>query len=115
MPYFRENNSACAAGFAVSVFLAPYVLRSRVVESYAFSSPRTSRKDSSSSAVYLLIMSYEQSSSVREYAEMRLRRSIRHAAVVLVCAMAGVFYDFPPLAEYVTRTSRLPRREPVVS
>ena len=52
---------------------------------------------------YLVMMSYENSSSVREYAEKRLRRIYpAYAAVMLVCAIAGAFFTTLPLAEYVS-------------
>ena len=50
---------------------------------------------------YLVMMSYENSSSIREYAEKRLRRIYpAYAAVVLACAIAGAFFSALPLAEY---------------
>lgn len=53
---------------------------------------------------YLVMMSYENSSSVREYAEKRLRRIYpAYAAVVLACAVAGAFLTRLPLADYVSR------------
>jgi peptidoglycan/LPS O-acetylase OafA/YrhL len=53
---------------------------------------------------YLVMMSYENSSSVREYAEKRLRRIYPvYAAVVLACAVAGAFLTRLPLADYVSR------------
>src|SRR5258706_30242 len=51
---------------------------------------------------YLVMMSYENSSSIREYAEKRFRRIYpAYAAVVLACAMAGAFFSALPLADYV--------------
>ena len=50
---------------------------------------------------YLVTMSYENSSSVREYAAKRLRRIYpAYAAVVVACAVAGVFFSALPPAEY---------------
>ncbi len=50
---------------------------------------------------YLVMMSWENSSSLREYAEKRARRIYpAYAAVVLACAVAGVFVTALPLAEY---------------
>lgn len=52
---------------------------------------------------YLVMMSYENSSSVREYAEKRLRRIYpAYAAVVLACAVAGAFFTRLPLADYAS-------------
>jgi peptidoglycan/LPS O-acetylase OafA/YrhL len=52
---------------------------------------------------FLVMMSYENSSSVREYAGKRLRRIYpAYAAVVLACAIAGAFLTALPLAAYVS-------------
>lgn len=50
---------------------------------------------------YLVMMSWENSSSLREYAEKRVRRIYpAYAAVALACAVAGAFVTALPLAEY---------------
>lgn len=51
---------------------------------------------------YLVMMSCENSASIREYAEKRLRRIYpAYAAVVLACAVAGAFFTALPPAEYL--------------
>ena len=50
---------------------------------------------------YLVMMSYENSSSVRDYAEKRVRRIYpAYAVVVIACAIGGAFLTVLPLAEY---------------
>ncbi len=50
---------------------------------------------------YLVMMSCENSASIREYADKRLRRIYpAYAAVVLACAAVGVFFTALPPAEY---------------
>jgi len=50
---------------------------------------------------YLVMMSWENSSSARHYAGKRLRRIYpAYAAVVLACALAGVFFSSLPPSEY---------------
>lgn len=50
---------------------------------------------------YLVMMSYDSSSSLRSYAEKRLRRIYpAYAAVVLACAFAGALFTSLPLAQY---------------
>ncbi len=52
---------------------------------------------------YLVMMSYENSFSVRDYAGKRFRRIYpAYAAVVLACAIAGAFFTSLPLADYVS-------------
>ena len=51
---------------------------------------------------YLVMMSYENSTSVWDYAEKRIRRIYpAYAAIVLVCAIGGVFLTKLPLGDYV--------------
>jgi peptidoglycan/LPS O-acetylase OafA/YrhL len=50
---------------------------------------------------YLVMMSYENSSSLRDYVQKRARRIYpAYAAVVLACAVAGIALTALPLAEY---------------
>ena len=52
---------------------------------------------------YLVMMSYENSSSIREYAGKRVRRIYpAYAAVVLVCAAAGTALTVLPLVDYAS-------------
>jgi len=51
---------------------------------------------------YLVMMSYEHSTSLRDYAEKRVRRIYpAYATVVLVCAAGGMFLTKIPIMEYV--------------
>jgi peptidoglycan/LPS O-acetylase OafA/YrhL len=52
---------------------------------------------------YLVMMSYERSSSIREYAQKRLRRIYpAYAAVVFGCLIAGALFTTLPFADYVS-------------
>ena len=51
---------------------------------------------------YLVMMSYESSSSIREYAQKRLRRIYpAYAAVVFGCLIAGTLFTTLPFTDYV--------------
>jgi peptidoglycan/LPS O-acetylase OafA/YrhL len=50
---------------------------------------------------YLVMMSYENASSLRDYAAKRVRRIYpAYAAIVLVCALAGALLTSLPIGEY---------------
>ena len=52
---------------------------------------------------YLVMMSYENSRSLRDYAEKRVRRIYpAYVAVVLACAIGGAVFTSLPLVEYVS-------------
>jgi peptidoglycan/LPS O-acetylase OafA/YrhL len=106
-PKSRENNfDLLRLVFAASVFFWHLYALSRAPALEVFS-----RLFSASIAVkgffvisgYLVMMSYENSSSIREYAQKRLRRIYpAYAAVVLACSLAGLFISASPAAEYVS-------------
>ena len=101
----RENNfDLLRLAFAVCVFFWHLHALSRAPALAMFShlfSANIAVKGFFVISGYLVMMSYENSSSVREYAGKRLRRIYpAYVAVVLACAIAGALLSALPLADY---------------
>ncbi len=101
----RANNfDLLRLAFAGSVFLWHVFVLSRAPALETFSqlfSAHVAVKGFFVISGYLVMMSYENSASLREYAGKRLRRIYpAYAAVVLGCAAAGTAFTSLPLAEY---------------
>jgi len=104
-PAARENNfDLLRLVFAGSVFFWHLYVLSRAPALEMFShvfSANIAVKGFFVISGYLVMMSYENSSSVGEYAQKRIRRIYpAYAAVVLACAIAGMFLTALPFAEY---------------
>ena len=102
----RENNfDLLRLAFAASVFFWHLYALSRVPALELFShvfSANIAVKGFFVISGYLVMMSYENSTSVGEYAQKRLRRIYpAYAAGVIACAIAGMLFTALPLADYV--------------
>ena len=105
MPPNRENNfDLLRLVFAGSVFFWHLYVLSRAPALEMFShvfSASIAVKGFFVISGYLVMMSWENSSSLRDYAGKRVRRIYpAYAAVVLACAIAGTFFTALPLADY---------------
>ena len=105
-PPGRENNfDLLRLVFASSVFLWHVCVLSRAPALEMFSqvfSANIAVKGFFVISGYLVMMSWDNSSSLRDYAAKRLRRIYpAYAAVVLACAVGGAFISRLPLGDYL--------------